>query len=402
MATLLFVHGTGVRRDAYARSISLVETHAAVALPGVRVVPCLWGEACGVTLRSGGLSVPNYRRTLAVDAASDGDRKLALWAVLYEDPLFELRAVAAEAGPVTGFAPGRRPPGDALAEACRKVTPAEHADLAAALSVLGIADAEFTHARDAVLDAAACRESLAKTPAGLEPQRTALARAVVSRAVADQFGRDDAGPCLDAGARDRAVAALAGLLAPAHLGLGAWAGKQLFGLAARIASYPVQRTRGALTNAAFPFAGDVLRYQSRGAEVRAFVRERLEEIRDDVILLAHSLGGIASFELLATTPAPNVKLFVTAGSQAPFLYEIDALATLRHGEALPGNFPRWVNIYDPKDLLGYAGAGVFPGRVTDEEVHNRQPFPAAHSAYWANPRTWQVVAQHWQNARGNS
>ncbi|MBP3957856.1 hypothetical protein J8F10_21595 [Gemmata sp. G18] len=400
MATLLFVHGTGVRKNTYARSLAFVEKQVAAWLPGVRVATCLWGEECGAKLRSDGASVPNYRRTLAVDAVSNDDRELALWVLLYQDPLFELRAIATGSAASSGFMPNRQSPGADLADACRKVDPEEHPDLAAALVDLGFGELEFSTARTAILDAGACRECLAKVQATLEPQRTALARAIIARMVADSRDREEDAGCLNAEARDLAVKALADLLAPGHLGLGAWVGTQLLGLAAKVASYPIQRKRGALTNATFPAAGDVLRYQARGGEFHAYIRARLNEIQDDTIILAHSLGGIASFELLATEPFPNVKLLATVGSQAPFLYEIDALAGLRHGQSLPEFFPKWVNVYDPKDLLAYVGEGVFHGRVKDEEVYNRQPFPEAHSAYWSNPRTWKVVAEHWRAATG--
>lgn len=84
---------------------------------------------------------------------------------------------------------------------------------------------------------------------------------------------------------------------------------------------------------------------------------------------------------------------VTVGSQAPFFYEIDALASLSYGEPLPSYFPAWLNIYDGRDFLSYIGAGVFPGRVTDQRVDNGQPFPQAHSAYWRNDAVWQHVGR---------
>ena len=110
-----------------------------------------------------------------------------------------------------------------------------------------------------------------------------------------------------------------------------------------------------------------------------------------VVLVAHSLGGIASVELLATRALPAVELLVTVGSQAPFLYELNALPTLPFGAELPPTVPRWVNVFDRRDLLGYTGAGVFPGRVEDREVDNRAPFPRSHSAYFANERFYAVL-----------
>src|SRR5262249_26896258 len=106
-----------------------------------------------------------------------------------------------------------------------------------------------------------------------------------------------------------------------------------------------------------------------------------------------SLGGIACVDLLIEEPMPEVELLVTVGSQAPFLYEIDALTNLRRDRPLPEKekFPPWLNLYDHRDLLAYIGEGVFPGRVKDVLVNNRVPFPYAHSAYWTNPQVWKAI-----------
>ncbi|MCC5636530.1 hypothetical protein LC593_11775 [Nostoc sp. CHAB 5844] len=85
-----------------------------------------------------------------------------------------------------------------------------------------------------------------------------------------------------------------------------------------------------------------------------------------------------------------VKLLVTVGSQAPFLYEINALCSLEYGQPLPGDFPKWLNIYDLRDFLSYVGSKIFP-KVQDEEVISKQPFPRSHGAYWTNAKTWEAI-----------
>jgi pimeloyl-ACP methyl ester carboxylesterase len=167
----------------------------------------------------------------------------------------------------------------------------------------------------------------------------------------------------------------------------------LTGLAQNLATWHVRRKRGALTDSTYPATGDILLYQSRGARIRDFIRARIDELADqEVIVLAHSLGGIASFELLVEERPANVTHLITFGSQAPFLYEIGALSTLEPGAVLPTHFPAWSNFYDLNDPLSYIGGGLFPGRVTDYPVESGESFPASHSAYLHARPFWQQLS----------
>jgi hypothetical protein len=98
-----------------------------------------------------------------------------------------------------------------------------------------------------------------------------------------------------------------------------------------------------------------------------------------------------SVDLLVLQALPQVRLLMTVGSQAPFLYEIGALPSLRRGQPLPDHFPDWLNVYDLNDLLSFTGQGIFGDRVSDLRVESRQPFPTAHSAYWSNPAVWRAL-----------
>ncbi|PAZ11407.1 hypothetical protein CLM62_36130, partial [Streptomyces sp. SA15] len=134
-----------------------------------------------------------------------------------------------------------------------------------------------------------------------------------------------------------------------------------------------------------------LRYLSRGEAVRADLRALVAGLEPPVALVCHSLGGIIALDTLISAPLPQVRLLVTAGSQGPFLYESGSLPSLDHPAPLPPHVPDWLNLYDPHDLLSYLGADLFPGRVTDVAVDSRQPFPAAHSAYWTNPEVYRRI-----------
>ena len=133
------------------------------------------------------------------------------------------------------------------------------------------------------------------------------------------------------------------------------------------------------------------------ASYAATVTAAVDRCDEPVVLVAHSLGGIACVEMLIEQELPEVKLFVTAGSQSPYFYEIGALRTLPFKAnvtcKLPAHFPKWVNFYDRRDFLSFVGRGVFGAKVTDKEVNNGQPFPQSHSAYWSNDAVWKTIKE---------
>ena len=197
-------------------------------------------------------------------------------------------------------------------------------------------------------------------------------------------------------AREEIVTAIIDDLHGFGMGVAVWLTRPFKGIAQSMVTQRMTRRRGALTDATSPAAGDIMRYQARGSGIRRYIRQVVADAAvgdpdPSVTLLAHSLGGIACVDALIEEPIPGVGRLVTVGSQAPFFYEIDALASLSYGRRLPDHFPAWLNIYDARDFLSYIGAGLFPGRVTDQRVDNGQPFPQAHSAYWRNDAVWQHI-----------
>jgi pimeloyl-ACP methyl ester carboxylesterase len=204
---------------------------------------------------------------------------------------------------------------------------------------------------------------------------------------------------LDTQLRDQAVDAIQKTLTRDEKSMGVildWTKSQLMELASEFGTSAIKWRRGAVMDGGYPFAGDIMIYQAKGKKIREFIRDQIEheQVEPPVVLLAHSLGGIACVDLLIEHDLRDkVKCLITVGSQAPFFYEIDALQTLSYGEPLPDHFPKWLNIYDLRDFLSYVGncEGLFPGKMTDVQVDNRQPFPEAHGAYWANKQTWNEI-----------
>ncbi|UQX03693.1 hypothetical protein [Streptomyces sp. RerS4] len=426
----LFVHGTGVRRERHDKLFAVVREQLTGRFPDASVESCFWGERFGATLSAGGGSVPGLK-------AADTDTDTAEWGLLLVDPLCELR-VLAEAGWNTDRAaedvyaaqdpygaqdpyraqgpyaddpfamPGVRPAGVRVLELLERLAEAPSAEpgdtppdapgdeLRALLGGTGLATA-FPAALEATArstEAARAADRATDDPQARE-LAAALARAVTAGALAATV--EDA--VCTAAERDRLVELLTTRLGGDARVPGARAAAFLGRLALRVTAQPLLNARrGPLTVGATPALGDILRYQARGSDLRAFLRARITAEAGPTVLIGHSLGGIALVDLLALAaargePVPGAALLVTVGSQAPYLYELGALTGLAPGSVLPYGFPRWLNVYDRQDLLSYLAEPVFPGdpRVTDHELAGRQPFPASHSAYWKQPALYERI-----------
>ncbi|WP_199514263.1 alpha/beta fold hydrolase [Nucisporomicrobium flavum] len=387
MTVVLHVHGTGVREPDYSTGFDSFRVKLQAIRPELRVEPCYWGGEHGARLRAEGVSIPAGQG--AREPEEPTDRDVALWSLLAADPLFELSTLAAaEAAAARGGAGEFDPMAVRGAAKLIEQAPGLAAELEAGIAELGLADV-FPGAVRAVL-ASAEISSLAHSEVRPADLRRPFARAVVAQSLllAAEAGR----PPIDGTHRDALVAEIVAALGGTDRGFGADAGKLGLRLALRMgAGKPVERRRAAITRSTSAVAGDVLLYLARGGAIRDHLRSRIEELGDDVVVVAHSLGGVAAVDLLATTPLPAVTGLVTVGSQAPLLYELGALPGLDFGTPLPVGFPRWLNIFDRRDLLGFTSGGLFPGRVTDAEVDNRWPFPYAHTTYFGNDALYEEL-----------
>lgn len=403
MTTVLFVHGTGVRKDAFDISFEKIASELS-KLPNVSAKPCYWGHL-GSELHAGGASIPEYDATRALAGAesamaiADAEYQIPLWGILYEDPLYELRVLALRRETAMPWEPGQVQPGAALADLGNRfdISP----ELQRQLQIGGI-DKYFEKARLSVTSSEPYRLALDTAPPELAEYQAAIARAFIAQAVAlaEQDGIDEDPPRLpiptpvahDIQLRNKIEDLLVRALGAVERSIGGWVKEQLGGLVLRVGTWKGLRRRGAITDAAHPGTGDILLYQARGEAICDFIRDQIAQVAGPCVLLAHSLGGIACVDLLVKQPA-EVKLLVTVGSQAPFLYEINALKSLPFGQALPAHFPRWLNIYDLRDFLSYKGASIFEGKVRDVKVDNREPFHWSHSAYWSNAEVWKAIAE---------
>ncbi|MGY6018456.1 hypothetical protein [Streptomyces spinosirectus] len=406
MVTLLFVHGTGVREPDYSTALERIRAAVATLRPDARVEPCDWGSALGSHLRAGGASIPGF---VAQDgkgpaAPTPEDEEVARWALLYADPFAELEllALTAAAAPVA-FVPGTAPHADDLLAAVARLD--DHESVSAAWADAGL-DVPLPRAATALAGAPELRRAIGADDMVASALPRLTARALVAYALNRSDG--DIGR-VPAGQRDELVDRLTDALGgdvrgvPEAVSASVRFSARLFEKA--LGSRMAVARRTAWSGRSVGFFGDIVRYLVRGEAVRAFVAEAVRAQPGPVVLLGHSLGGIVSFDLLASgtlldgaAAGPGarpgkVAALVTVGSQAPLLYELDALPSRPYGSGLPPNFPLWVNVFDRRDLLSYTATEVFGAGVTDVEVDNRQPVSAAHSSYWGNGRVHSVICE---------
>ena len=326
-----------------------------------------------------------------VEPADDAD----YWELLLQDPLIELRltglgAVAESAPVIGGLLPAQTisdlTRGLALADADLANSGVDRAHLDAAANLVADSD-ELADAAEAI--------NAADDPELLD----VVARAVVAQVLVGY--RDDpdvSAPValLSGDARSDLVTAVR-----TALSTGSYKGlvpkpaqRAAAALAARVGTRWAVARRDALMDPVTAFLADIAFYLQHGEEVRNYLRTRIDTLPAPRVLLGHSLGGVALVDLMSGDDRPEADLLITVGSQAPYLYLVDALANLRpqHDERRP--FAPWLNIYNRRDLLSFCAATVFAG-VEDVAVDPGVPFPESHSAYWDAPATWAAVGRRW-------
>jgi hypothetical protein len=302
---------------------------------------------------------------------------------LYQDPLHELKLLSLQVPDEEGINFGGDNLSDKLDTKVKQFKPSE--ELKTQLQQAEIFDI-FTQSHQTIISSKAYQEALETvSESTITEYRDAIARSIIAQTIAICEEKKLSTPIItDANLRDEIVELLSSELYKSDLGVGDWLQTQILKLA-------IGNRRGDFTDNTSPMVGDILLYQGRGQKIRDFIESYIKEAKDDVVLIAHSLGGIACVDLLVEKQPEKVKLLVTVGSQSPYFYEINALQSLEYGKPLPSKFPSWLNIYDLNDFLSYIGGNIFPEKVQDILVDNKQPFPKSHGAYWRNKGMWKAI-----------
>jgi hypothetical protein len=415
MASILFVHGTGVRQQSYEKTFATLADWKKTKseLEGFKLDRCIWGDVHGARPLGGGASIPGYEGAASARPADE----VVKWWLLYQNPYFELESL--------------REQGDReLAPRVRAAWTAKKDQIAG-----GALSPEFnlrlkSHRLDGLWPAALDRVT------GLQVWKDVLPPRDVD---VTQFFPDFCRCTAEAVMAETALAALAeGVPAPTAEGRNQIVDHYLQDLKAKVrgprdwykavaervkrlsltmyaaGDYALSQVvttpvvRSFVTDQSLPAIGDILFYQARGQRIRDWIEAEIGKLEAPVFLLAHSLGGIACVDLLVLKPDLRSKVagLITAGSQSPLFYEMDCLVSLPRTAAqpapgLPPHFPPWLNFHDPNDYLGYAARPAFHDdpRIEDVEVASRQPRLMAHSAYWSEPALWDGIAAFVQTHR---
>ncbi len=393
MTSVIFVHGTGVREVRYARTLARVRDGLASRCPDVTILPCAWGDALGAIPPGGPSLIPGkgIREKSSAKAEANGlDEVTARRYILDIDPLHQLSLIS--------LAWRHRPkadlefPGEETASAVLQRHIAELPGQQALQAELGAAGltVSFRESLSFIAESDAVAQALARIRVDDGEWGefvTALGEAVIARAARE------ADVELWPEERQRLVDLVVGAFHGGQLGIG----RLFFGAALETTmrlggAFAEQRFRGPLDDWANPSVGDILRYLAFGETVRDFIEGRVAAAGKPVILIGHSLGGIACLDLLASTPISAVARLITVGSQGSRLYQMGALPNLPEGSELPERFPPWTNVYSRYDLLSYLAEPVFAPHVTDVEISSSRAMPAAHSAYFTDPKFYELVS----------
>jgi hypothetical protein len=390
--TVLFVHGTGVRGEGYRSTLEQIQGGIYRAgLGDIKLVGCPWGDSVGSKRNAGGLSIPKYTERGGKGKPTDEEIQIELWRYLYSDPTYEFRVLSVTCPKAPGPRPGEKSAAETLEQLTRELSPATQ--LLAKLKE-GQVDGFFEQGRKDILADPAFYRMLAVATDPLGQFQEAVARAIVARTIT--LGREDryhdSLMGLDPQLRDETVRLLRSQLGPYQAAVQDW----VFQLVAPMGTKLLNRRFGKIIDERSDLIADILFYQSNGDLIRTFIAEWIRTLTPPVVLLGHSLGGVASVEVLLKHEdlRKRIPLLITVGSQAPYFYEINSLKTLPFGHKLPGDFPPWTNLFDPKDFLSFVGdfENLFRGRIVDRQVDNRQPFPESHGAYWSNPETYREIS----------
>ena len=122
---------------------------------------------------------------------------------------------------------------------------------------------------------------------------------------------------------------------------------------------------------------------------------------DKLIVIAHSFGGEIVYDILTKfDPGLSIDVLITVGSQVGLFEEMklylasDDMYPDDAGHAkvpMPSNLKRWLNVFDPNDVLSFLAEPIFAG-VQDFKYDTGFSTLQAHGGYFLRPSFYSRLA----------
>lgn len=113
------------------------------------------------------------------------------------------------------------------------------------------------------------------------------------------------------------------------------------------------------------------------------------------------MGGNIIYDILSNIEKNlKVDVLVTVGSQVGLFEELGLLGSrnsprlhnaIRKKPVCPPNIGKWLNVFDPDDILGFSCGGILKD-VTDWKYSTGTAFPFTHGHYFLLPSFYQKLA----------
>jgi hypothetical protein len=403
MGHILYIHGTGVRQRPYEVGFERLKNGLKKAGFTDDLVGCNWGEQLGVRLDLLASMLPSSGNK-GIGAPSEADKEDALWTVLQDDPLFELRIAAIEhSNQPVPMSIGGHSVSERLQESMNRFLKAD-------TEKFGVTKKELSKAVSSVSKSSEFAD-LAKT--FQDPKDNVLAelisRAVVAQIIAfHQFDLPGEEPsfCVNLELRNHFVDTLRmALSGQQNKSVGSWLGNRVLDVVTAL----VRNRREAIMNLSTRFIGDIFLYLQNGESIRKLISVTVESLTPPILVIAHSLGAVIMFDMLTSGECKKVDLLATVGTQIPFFYAMGALRNIQpnyHEGNSQGTSDQpsfkipWLNAYNINDFLSFRASEVFKWDILDEwAAENSVPFPASHGAYFEDDDFYKFVFDHWQKVR---
>jgi hypothetical protein len=392
----VFVHGITVREARFKSLLLTVDEALWKRVPALGVKGFYWGNMAS-SLRYAGASIPGFlegTRAIAAAALMTSDSG-QLTMLLLDDPLLELRLLKDTddfdtAG--AGFTPlpaGVEVRNQGLEAARPKLAHALATDTALASAAgKAVVPARCEEIVKAAFEAAGKTDRALDTADLIDPLTRSITASLYREVVGPGTALDSTFRWNDAEGR---VAALVEVALGGHRNIVTDKIKSIVGgAAAHGVTFAMRHgLRRRVMESISLFVGDVLAYMANRdqiqAEMEKVVVAALAEKPGPLWLIGHSLGGILCFDYCLRT-ARTVDRLVTVGSQVGLFGELGAFPALQVPAGsgpmtTPAHVKKWINIYDPDDILSFLTGPVMTNAV-DVEFDTGAPFPVSHSEYW--------------------